>query len=348
MNMNEKKWEFCPSCGSKLPVIEKQKFCIRCGINLEYIKSNVVSTQISSVDIKTYPYRKDLQSKKISDEEILNPGKKQLWSSFSSIGIPLAAFILMNLLALGISLLILPLIMNFEDLNNLILNPYFTIILSFAELIFILIPVLFVRKYLQNPSFNNRLRLLGFTFKGYDNLKVIKEIFIGLGFAVSGIFLVGIVSLFMQITLELIFGVEIDSSVGGSLNEIDSILTNSDILALILLALTMILIIATSEEILFRGFMQKGLVRSVGKKGGIIITAIVFSLIHVIGIFFVSYNKPITYAISFLLNFFPYLAISLLLGILFYWRKENLIAVIITHGFYNAITIVIAYIFLSF
>jgi membrane protease YdiL (CAAX protease family) len=109
----------------------------------------------------------------------------------------------------------------------------------------------------------------------------------------------------------------------------------------------MVLVIGTSEEILFRGFMQKGLVRSFGKNWGIIITALTFSMIHLIGIFLLIPFDSTYFLISFLLSFFPYFAISLMLGVIFYWRKENLIAVMITHGFYDAITIMIAYFFYS-
>ena len=344
MNMNEeehkeniflskKEWTFCPSCGFKLPEIDRQKFCIKCGVDLEYIKSNVIS---------------EWDQKKIADEDILNLGEKQLWGSFSSIGIPIFAYILMIFLAAIVMLFFLPSVWNPEDLMGLMFNPYFIILLSFTELIFILVPVYYVGKYLQNPTFNNRLALLGFTFKGNDNFKTIKEVLVGLGFAIVGIFLVFSVSFLIEIILELIFGVDIVFTGGGSLNEIDIILGNSDILALIFLAITMILIIGTSEELLFRGFMQKGLVRTVGKYGGIIITALIFSLIHLIGIFQMGYATPTEYLISFLLNFFPYFAISLLLGFIFYWRKENLIAVVITHGFYDALTIIIAFIYFSF
>ncbi|MFX1480148.1 MAG: type II CAAX prenyl endopeptidase Rce1 family protein [Promethearchaeota archaeon] len=45
----------------------------------------------------------------------------------------------------------------------------------------------------------------------------------------------------------------------------------------------------------------------------------------------------------FLLSFFPYFAISLLLGWLYHWRKENLLAVMITHGVYDVLTVLIAY-----
>ena len=358
MNMNEeehkeniflskKEWTFCPSCGFKLPEIDRQKFCIKCGVDLEYIKSNVISHQPSPPDLGTYPYRSEWDEKKIADEDILNLGEKQLWSSFYSIGIPILAFILMISLTTIIISFFFPFVSNLEELTALMFNPYLVAILSFTELIFLLVPVYYVGKYLQNPKFNNRLTLLGFTLKGNDNFKPIKEVFIGLGFAVVGILLVFLVSFLIEIILELILGVDIVFTGGGSLNEIDIILANSDILALIFLAIIMISIVSTSEELLFRGFMQKGLVRTVGKYGGLIITAVLFSLIHLIGIFQIGNATPIDYLISFLVNFFPYFALSLLLGFLFYWRKENLIAVVIMHGFYNAITIIIAYIYFS-
>ncbi|MBY8986377.1 MAG: CPBP family intramembrane metalloprotease, partial [Candidatus Lokiarchaeota archaeon] len=95
--------------------------------------------------------------------------------------------------------------------------------------------------------------------------------------------------------------------------------------------------------ILFRGFMQKGLVRSLGDRWGIIITAIIFSLIHLLGIFLVALESPDLFIILFLLSFTPYFAISLMLGWLYHWRNENLIAVMITHGVYDVLVIVMTY-----
>ena len=94
--------------------------------------------------------------------------------------------------------------------------------------------------------------------------------------------------------------------------------------------------------------MQKGLMKSTGKIAGIVITAVIFSMIHLIGIFLLSDNEPLAYLIYFLLNFFPYFALSIMLGLLYYWRKENLISVVITHGFYNTFTIILAYIYFNF
>lgn len=344
---NKKKWIYCPSCGIRLPDIDKQKFCMKCGLNLENFKNTRSSKSSNTLIVQPFYYnRRDFT--KISENEILDLGEKRLWSSLVSIGIPIAAFILMNFIALIITFFFMLSVANLDDLVNIVLNPYFIIVTSFIELIFMLVPVLYIGKYLQNSKLSNRFALLGFTTRGYSISGIMKEVFIGLGFAIAAFFLVFFVSIFIQLILEVIFGIDIVYSAGGSLNEVDIIIANSDVLALILLSLIMIGIIGPSEEILFRGFMQKGLVRSIGKVGGIIITAIIFSFIHLIGIFVTAYSAPVQYLISFLLNFFPYFAISLLLGLLFYWRKENLIAVVITHGFYNALTIIIAYIYFSF
>jgi membrane protease YdiL (CAAX protease family) len=112
----------------------------------------------------------------------------------------------------------------------------------------------------------------------------------------------------------------------------------------------MILVVGTSEEILFRGFLQKGLVNNLGNTTGIFITAIIFASIHLLGIFLSYFLGAISLGlmiIQLFIFFFPYLAISLLLGYIFYWRNENLIAVVITHGLYNSLTILIAVVFFS-
>ena len=163
---------------------------------------------------------------------------------------------------------------------------------------------------------------------------------IGLSFAVIGILLVLSVSFFIELILEIIFRVEIIQDT----TEVTGDIFPMDIPSLIVFCILMILVIGTSEEILFRGFMQKGLVRSLGSKWGIIITAFVFAMIHLIGILFFALESPILLLISFLLAFLPYFAISLMLGLL-YHSRENLIANVICHGVYNTLTIILAYIF---
>lgn len=349
----EKKWSFCPICGKKIPEINKLKFCISCGVNLQYIREHkqlhpkkVLNPYIiPTLSPQSYLHPIKIGPKKILDEEILNTKDHKLWGTMHSIGIPLGAFLLMSFITAGLIVIIVFFSFNLEILYDLISNPYFLIFSSFFELIFILVPVLYVGKYLQRPTLKNRLGLLGFTRKGFNRVGLIKEILIGLGFAIAGVIIVFGITILTAILLESIFGSEIIRDVSGATSDVDILISSSDILSLVLLSLVMILIIGTSEEILFRGFMQKGLTRSLGKWGGILITAFIFAMIHVLGVILYVLESPLVLFISFLLSFFPYFAISLLLGLIYYWRKENLIAVIITHGVYNALTIILAFFF---
>jgi membrane protease YdiL (CAAX protease family) len=344
----ESDWMFCPICGHNLPKIQNLKFCTKCGTNLKYVKDNKrlppsqnvnpYKSQISPRQYQPHPIIYD--QPKISDNELVDPKEHKLWGTFHSIGLSLAAFMLMNVILGGFLALITFFTLDLDIINNLIANSYFLSFVSLFELIFIVVPVLYVRKYLENPNLKNNLILLGFTSRGYNRKRISKEFLIGLGFAVIGVLLVTSVSILLELTIESLFNIEIvqDS------NELTDFGIPMDIPSLIVFAIVMILVIGTSEEILFRGFMQKGLVRSLGTKWGIIITAIIFSMIHLIGILFLALESPFVFIISFLLSFIPYFAISLMLGLLYYWRNENLIAVVICHGVYDALTIILAYI----
>ncbi len=351
IELNDTSWSFCPVCGKKIPKIDNLKFCMSCGTNLDYLKEHRILQQESVIN----PYIKPLKypqpytlpisygPKKILDDEIIDTKNHELWGTTASIGVPLGAFLLMNFLTAGILAIIIYASFDLELLYEILLNPYFLIISSFFELIFIIVPVVYVGNYLQNPTLENRLGLLGFTTRGFEKKEVLKEVLIGLGFAVIGVLLVGIVSFLTEIALETLFGVEIVNDLGNGTGDVESIIYSADIIALVLLSIVMILIIGTSEEILFRGFMQKGLMRSLGNKWGIIVTAIIFAMIHVIGVILLVLNSPLILFISFLLSFIPYFAISLLLGVIYYWRNENLLAIVITHGVYDALTIILAF-----
>ena len=330
---------FCPICGQKIPKNQKIKYCVKCGVDLYYVQEHMRVP--ASHDLKSLNRPKS-PTHKISDEELSHLKDHKLWGAGASIGLTFAGFVSMNIIAAVAIFIIIFLNIGSGNLLDLIENPYVTIYSSLAELIFIVIPVLYVGRSLKRPSLSNRFAILGFTTRGYSKIGILKEVLIGLGFAIIGIFLVLFASIFMQILLELIFGTDIVFELGGSGSEIDAIVYNADPLSLIFLIVTMILIVGTSEEILFRGFLQKGLVRTIGNMWGILVTALIFAMIHLIGIFLLILT-PFAFLISFLLSFVPYLAISLLLGLLFYWRKDNLIAVTITHGVYDALTILLVF-----
>jgi len=349
-------WVYCPICGTKIPQVENIQYCIKCGVDLQYINTHMrmppakntislVTPTDSSYQPSSYEVRKPVK-KKITEEDLLNLQDKKLWSGLTSLGMTAAAFYAMNLVAVIAVLILMFFSLSLDEMYNIIANPYFIIFSSFLELILFIVPFLFVGKYLQKPNLNNRLIVLGFTTKGFNKIQLFKEILIGLVFAVVGVLLVIFVSFVMEQLLTAIFGNEIVSGIAGAPGELDVIITSSDILSIILLVIIMIVIIGTSEEVLFRGFLQKGLVRNLGKSWGLLVTALIFSSIHLIGI--LLFPESLTaLVVSLLLNFFPFFAISILLGLIYYWRKENLIAVMITHGVYNAITIIIAFLVFS-
>jgi len=347
-------WKVCPFCGAQIPELADLRFCTSCGIDLEYLKTHkrippdylerLYSSRSNVLDQQSVLWK---GIKQISDDEILETQDNKLWSVLASIGLTIAAVLIMNVVAVVLIIPFIFFVPSMEALMNILSSPYFIIITSFAEIILMVVPIIYVKKYLKNPSLKNRFALLGFTAKGMNSWRIIKEILIGLVFSVIGIIVVLFVSFFVEIVVEFFFGLEVVRGVSSSSGTIDTVLLASDIPGLILLMLTMIFVIGTSEEILFRGFMQKGLVRRLGKKWGFLLTALIFTFIHLIGSFLLYDIFSLSFFISFILSFFPYLAISSLLGLVYMWRKENLIAVMIMHGFYDALTILMVFIFFN-
>ncbi|MFW9864490.1 MAG: CPBP family intramembrane glutamic endopeptidase [Candidatus Thorarchaeota archaeon] len=333
-------WSFCPICGNELPNIQNLRFCIKCGTNLKYLKDHKTLPSESPYKVSKYtpkylPTYITHKRPKIADKDLINIKEHKIWGPGISIGLTMASYFMMNLIVFAISFLII--FVSFD--LNLISNSYFTALISLVELVFLLFPLIFAGKYLENPTLKNRFILLGFTTRGYDKKGIVREIFIGLGFAVAGVIMVNGISILLEIIIEFAFGTQIVRDTGG----LETGIIPQDIGSLILLCVVMIVVIGTSEEILFRGFLQKGLVRKVGNTWGILITAIIFTMIHLIGVFTVAILSPLLAVFYFLLSFFPYFAISLLLGWLYHWRKENLLAVMITHGVYDVLTVLIVY-----
>ena len=313
-------WAFCPFCGEKLPILKQLRFCTSCGLDLVYLKEHkqlppeYYKRFINKPIIKHYSDQIPMHGiDKISDEDILSTKDRNLWGIVASIGIPIASIFIMNILAVIIMVFYLFFSPSIEDFMNNLTNPYFLVITSFAELILVLLPFIVAKKYLRNPSTKNRFALLGFTTKG---VKYWKEGIIGIIFSIIGILLVFSVSVFMEIILEFIYGVEIIRDITSAGSDIDVFFLTSDVLSLVLLMITMVLIVGTTEEILFRGFMQKGLVRRLGLKWGIIITALIFTFIHLISIFLLYPIFSLSFVVAFFTSFVPYIAISLLLGFL--------------------------------
>ncbi|MGQ4873898.1 MAG: CPBP family intramembrane glutamic endopeptidase [Promethearchaeia archaeon] len=355
-NDNKIKWQFCPVCGKKLPKVEGLRYCISCGIDLKYLKENKklpISYDFRENNIGSFQYQYNFPNASYQDYSpytsptiITYENEKAIWSTKASILLPLLAFVVMNSILIGIMVILFLFSPNMNTILNLINNPYFIVISSLIEIILFIIPVVYIRKFYPRTSWKNRFKILGFTKEGYTNLKLLKEVSIGLGFAVLGLFLVAGSTILIRFIIEWILGIKLRTSSDQSNSDIDYFLKNADIFSLIALVAVMIFIVGTSEEILFRGFMQRGLVRTLGETAGILITAFIFASIHLVSLFLIGLNI-FSLIINLILMFVPYFSISLMLGLLFKWRKENLIANVIAHGVYNSLTLIIAFIYFT-
>lgn len=330
---------YCPECGYKLSPNTQE--CPECNFDLS--DYTIRQREKSSLkEIETPYYNKPTKEQTKVSNEGLYSQDKELWSTSASILIPIGAFILMNvLLGIGLGTVII-FFQNNESLPNIANNPIIFLISIIGEIIFLLIPLKYVGKYLEEESISNRFKILGLEVERTGFGGALKEVLIGVVFAFIALLSVAGVTQLMYLILSIIFDADLVNNVTLPMNEFETAISGIELAYLITIIVLMFLIIGPSEEILFRGFMQKGLVRSIGKKSGMLVTALIFGSIHIITVF-IYLLQPVLFLVAFSLSFFPYLAISLLLGILFYYRDENLIAPIVTHGLYNSILIIISF-----
>ena len=144
-----------------------------------------------------------------------------------------------------------------------------------------------------------------------------------------GLTVAGLVGLILALNVLSVLIVELGlPSVESSVEQRASQSPNPEFI-LVLVPLSF-LAIAPSEELLYRGLVQKYLYDTLGKNGAVVAASAIFAAIH-----FGQYASPnplrmaVSLAVVFLL--------SLILGYV-YARSENLVVPILVHGAYNAIT----------
>ncbi len=334
--MNEKEpsdqaWKYCPRCGTKIPQTEKKiRYCVACGLDFEILPYTIEKPEMFIQEIK------------LGDNDLSKTVGLAPWTPKASIIWPILSIFIMAGVAIIPFFFIFPFVADLDSLMGLMEQPIFIVILSASEFVFLIVPLLYVGQFLKQPNLSNRFKILGLYLKQPKTIFVLKEILLGIGFAIIGVFLVNLISLLLESVFSMVLIFPIGFTAQAPSVDIESIISSATILEIILFSIIMIGIIGLSEEIAFRGFMQKGLVASYGKQIGIWATAIIFALIHVLT--FLLTSSLLSIIVSFLSYFPPYLFLSLLLGYLFYWREENLIAPIIAHGVYDALTFILVYV----
>nr|MDO8083412.1 CPBP family intramembrane metalloprotease [Candidatus Sigynarchaeum springense] len=219
-----------------------------------------------------------------------------------------------------------------EAVYSVILTPVMTALLSVTEFVLVVPPFAITRKY--RKSVKERFMLLGWwpytgeSGRGWGRLG--RDIAWALVIALA---LVG----FQFIVVVLNDALWTPLIPGGSsgLGDVDKSITASDPLQLVLLVASLMFIVSPTEEILFRGFLQQGLEARLDPKYALVISAMLFAIVHVI----VGFGN--VSALPFL--FFPYFLLSLLLcGI--YWKTKDLNLMILVHGMYDSLLAVYLYI----
>ncbi len=312
--------KFCMHCGAPVGN-QTASFCMVCGKPLHASSPDLFSNFNNGGSIfKGVP-------------RIPENLDKIKYPALVSLVMPVLSFLFLTLSTVVIALIIVfsnP-FLSLDFINS----PEFLVVGLFLELLFIVPPFLYLRKNFPPHSTVMRFQVLGLPLGREKSKNTWLEVLIGLGVGVTMVFLVNGVQFLSEQFWGAIFGPDFVANGVNAFGETSMGVIPLNPLQLVFIWVGMFGAVGVSEEILYRGFTQRGLVQSWGKGAGILVTALLFTLAHILpGI------VPLeTFAVFFL----PYFAISLLLGGMREWRKGNLLACIIAHGFYNSLIITIAF-----
>lgn len=319
-----KKDKFCPKCQVKYSSTDYD-FCSFCGTKLE----EVYNDQVPLKEIET-PQKK--QHKTLASWTWI-PAILGYAASFTLL------FIFQNALAilgsyLGLPIWVIPLLDSFLFISS----PEFLVFITLGSYGLLVVPFMYLKiKRLSTKE-------LGFDFT--DKKEVKNDIMAGI---LGGSIMMGISVLVSSMTTFL--GYRLYSPIDLYLSDIFSTMGNAPFMAMypyqyILLVLSMFLIVAPCEEISTRAFLQQGLENSWGRWIGLIVTAIIFTALHIFlyptnaaEMGFPSYVG----SISAILAIPSYLALSLTLGFLLQIRKYRIINTITAHAVYMTILVSIYY-----
>jgi membrane protease YdiL (CAAX protease family) len=184
----------------------------------------------------------------------------------------------------------------------LIADPFFTFLLTLGEISFFLIPFAFVKRLKVGRE------KLGLFTGGVRNLS--KDVLFGLGVGAAMVPIILVLDLY-----ELL-------ATGAGPPPIPP--SPVDLFWMGMLCLSIILVIAPAEEVLFRGFIQNSLDAHYGRIGGLLVSSIIFGLAHLnpfIGVF---------HTIG-----------GVFIGLLFQWRGRRLAGPIVAHATYDCLLVIL-------
>jgi len=213
---------------------------------------------------------------------------------------------------------------------NLGEDPNLLILISFAEILFILVPSLIAAKIEKNP-FIVEVKELGFNVKNSKLKNIILKICAGLLIGIFFFFISEILlSFYLRFIIQNLFGAQfIEDGIG---NAIYTQPVNPNFVQLSLLIAIQIVIIGPCEEAFFRGFVINKSKNKVKFIYSIILSSLLFTMYHVPPFF-----VPLTTIISF---FGYYFTFGILLSLVFIAFKGSLLPSSIAHSSLNILLLI--------
>jgi len=213
---------------------------------------------------------------------------------------------------------------------NLGKDPNILILISFAEILFVLVPSLIAAKIEKNP-FIVEVKELGFNVKNSKLKNILLKIFAGILIGILFFFISQLLlTFYMRFIIQSLFGAQfIEEGIG---NAISTSPVNPNFIQLSLLIAIQIVIIGPCEEAFFRGFVINKSKHKVKLIYSIILSSFLFAIYHV-----PPFLVPLTTIITF---FGYYFTFGILLSLVFVSFKSSLLPSSIAHSSLNILLLI--------
>lgn len=261
-----------------------------------------------------------------------NPIRKQRkWNVLAGFLVPLITYVGIGVLSLIIA--------GFAIFTGGNLTSVLVFIIGSFSIFFFIVPLWWVNRYYPGKlTIRQRLDVLGLPLEKYNKPELVREILLGLFIGLIMVFLSFGSQILASLVVKALYNVDVITFMEGIEFDDFDLTSPGQFWELVLFVLQMALFVGYSEEIMFRGFVQRSFESKMNKPAALLLTAVYFSLFH---IYVYIVMPPI-----FLFFLIIYVGISIFLGLVRNWRKD-LIAAGSAHIIYNCIqTIIIYFIFL--
>ncbi|MHA1292966.1 MAG: lysostaphin resistance A-like protein [Promethearchaeota archaeon] len=215
--------------------------------------------------------------------------------------------------------------------TNLGENPWILILLTFLELLLVLIPA-FIAGKVEKKSFKEELNEMGFcknTAPFIKNLhKIISGLLIGFIFFLIGGF---IIIFFKYFIVENIFGASFVKE--GEQGAIKTDPIQPTILQIIIIIILQVIIVGICEEAFFRGFIIKKCEKKMNLIYAVLFSSICFAFYHI---------PPFLVPLKTIITYFGYFfTFGILLALVYLYFDYSLIPCVVAHSFFNILILIL-------